>query len=467
MSGWKKRWKNELDRIIPDLRDDVKNAPIETGRKRAEESSPLREKLRKAMDWLRSRQGGVAVGAVCAACVIAVCVTTPWTRTFHNVTAEAKVVEAISVDCDAAAVFAVDEDGLVTSVTAENAEADVILASYGREDKIEGVSAETATSIFVDYAARLGFLDLSACNATLLSYTKADGKQEDVRAALETYFCEKGAYAAVATERVTAAELARRLGVSDVEQEQDLWENLRTMPSLYSARNGLGKEGDSLTAAYRDCVSVESLKKVTERALNSRLSDIEENLQALENIGRLSKAIKTHKDNPYRYFADYWALVALDKAYSAELLALMTEMRTALDAYENRYGQEIRSVSEFLSASNAVSRENAYGELLNALEEFTTELFETRFTEWIQMLKNVGFDVTLLEYWYEEPSDYGTYREKTLQYENMRFYYLWSTNQSVYEAQRKPLTRGEYTTFVQGILDEYGSLKAYWEKISK
>ncbi len=466
MSGWKKRWKKELDAAIPALDERVFGEPIRVADKTPETSRvTLLQRLRACREWLR-RRNGLAVWAVGLACVVTIIAVLPRFSDSPVATADVKISEAIAVYCGAETAFTVDKDGFVADVISKNGESDVIFSSLGRAEKLRGLPVETASGVFTDYAAKLGFLDISEQTAVLVTSTKTDGKLQSVDAALEEYFCERGIYAAVVTECVSVAAFADEMGVSDVTEEETLWKRLRNMPLLRSERRVL-TESEDLQTAYRESVPTSTLKDFAEYVLRSRLTDIEENLRVLERVKALAKTIKTHKDNPYRYFADYWSLLALDRQYSPELQAELNEMQAELAAYEERFGQTIDSLSTFVTTLYAVSRDNAYGELVDVLSEFTVELFEERFTEWTQMLKNVGVNVLPLEYWYEVPNDETEYREKTLRFENVRFYTLLAKNSKTYEAERSPLTSAEYTAFLKNICKTYGSLSAYWKFLQK
>ena len=150
--SWKKQWINQLDKSIPDLREDVLNAPIPTAlaTKKEEEKSKttvvnntektvkerwsLTDKLNgwlecftarlkaKSSVVLRMTASAIAVLAVCMVALEAL----PLGGGVEN-------VSAYALEINPQAVFTTDGEGIVTAVVAGNADADVILSSTKRK----------------------------------------------------------------------------------------------------------------------------------------------------------------------------------------------------------------------------------------------------------------------------------------------------------------------------------------------
>ena len=291
MKSWKKRWENELDTIVPALRDDVKNAPIVLSENVKNAAKP--NVLERISLWVNEHKKRFFAGlATATAAVVAACVVIPVLGTPQE-------GGAIVVEINPRAVFSVDKDGIVTAVVATNMDADVILSDEARVNEMTGESVEKATEIFVDYAAQLGYLNLNAQAAIRIS-----GCGEDMTGAigdaLETYFVGKNAYVAVLAEELENADFCNRAGIAVKEKISELTTSIQNAPTLYS-----------------------------EQASEAEREKLTAQLDALDDMRVLNdEQIEKHSENPARllpawFLKDYWTVKETYSQYTEEFGALM------------------------------------------------------------------------------------------------------------------------------------------------
>jgi hypothetical protein len=148
--------------------------------------------------WIyENKKRFTAALATCTAAVVTLSIILPIAlqRTPGTGVPVEKAPSVLCLEINPKAVFSVDKEGVVTGVVAMNQDADVILADETRINRMEGETAEQAMETFVDYAAKLGYLNLNTQTAIRVSEynnENASVRAEAVRQKLEAYFVAKG-----------------------------------------------------------------------------------------------------------------------------------------------------------------------------------------------------------------------------------------------------------------------------------
>lgn len=446
MRSWKKRWEEELDAKIPALDENVKNAPIVTAQ--AQERQEMQEKssfFTRVSELFYAYKKRILAGvATCAAAILALCIALPlWNTPVKE--------SVISVEINPCAVFSVDEEGNVTAIVAGNSDADLIL-SGGRAEQMKGKTVEQATKMFVDYAARLGYLNLSATDKTAAVRVSGCGNERTLKRVgenLEAYFQDKGAYAAVVKENVSSEELCRRVGVEVRETIEDLVTNLKQLPILFTQR-----EIDTEEEIQGN------LTEITAKLLQSNKAKILQNALDIAEIDALNTQIEEHKDNGGFLLKNYWHIK--DGEYTGDFAELLREMEEKLVSYKENYGVLLDSWTDMYGVLTDYS-EYADGSLGAYIDELLIDFdFPTLFIHYLtisDLLENVGVKVpsTDIEDWIY---NFGTYLDD----EFARL--AEEAKQSYYEA-RETLTQNVYDDYTHTLEEEYGSLSAYWNSLQK
>lgn len=362
MDSWKKRWIQELDGKIPKLSEEVRNAPIYA----SAEEQPTKKRF-SFRDWVlahKRRFYGVIATASAAVATLTIVLpialqSTPGTSSSgeSGVLPIVNTASVMLLEINPKAVFSVDKEGVVTDVVALNQDADVIISDTARTAEMEGKTAQQAMQTFVDYAAKLGYLNLNAQSAirvTEYENETASVQVTDIGASLETYFKTMGAQIVVVQDTLSGEEFCQRAGIENSDQGTDgVAQSLSALPALYSER------------------------------------------EAVE--------------------------------------------QSPTDA-------------------------SGWGELFNQT------LSIKDFFKWIWSIKDIisnGFDLELLPGLSSDPQTFEEYMSKMQVYLTGRFAGLQAMHKNIYEDAREEISDSDYQAYLDGLIEEHGSLSAYWESLQK
>ena len=456
MKSWKKRWQDELDAAVPALKDEIKNMPI-PARERVEtvvfeEAAPPKNAWFKQLFSTPRR-----IASCLSACAVALTVVGASLYFALRVDApEAASAEVISVEVNPQAMFSVDENGKVTAVVAVNNDADIVL-SENRYLEMEGKTVEEAVTIFVDYTAQLGYLNLENSDAVRITSCTENGRLEEVGNGLKDYFKEMGAYVAVAEETLDIEAFCQRVNMEVKDTVETLKKSIERIPALSFEREAEGKTEADLQAAYRENVPLEEVKAL----FTATVSDGVEKIEALEEIGALSDEILQHEDNPgFLLSRDYWSIK--NKEIPHTMSAVMAKMEQKLLDYETKYEVKIESLTG-LATEAAKCSATALQTLTDALINYSLELFEQNFTMVIGILETLGIDTYKLEEFYELPETVEEYLQKIEEYTKTRYEDLREENLTIYETARAELSEANYEAYLADLIEAYGSLSNYFE----
>lgn len=456
MKSWKKRWQDELDAAVPALRDDIKNMPIP--KQERVEHVVFAEAAPPKQAWYTQLFSTPRRMVSClSACALALTmVGTSLYFIFREDAPLTATAEVISVEVNPQAMFSVDENGAVTAVVALNNDADIVL-SENRYLEMEGKTVEEAVTLFVDYTAQLGFLDLENPDAVRITSCAENGRLEDVGENLKTYFKDMGSYIAVAEETLDMEAFCQRVNMEVIDTVENLKKSVERIPALSFEREAEGKTAADLQAAYRENIPMEAVKEM----FASTISEGVEKIETLEAIGALSDEILYHEDNPgFLLDRDYWSIQ--NKQIPPTMSEIMAQMQEKLLAYERNYGVKIESLADLTTELLKCST-TALQTLTDALLNYTIELFEQNFTMVVGILETLGIDTTKLQTFYELPNTIEEYRQKIADYTKTRYEDLKEKNLAIYETERAALSEADYEKYLNDLIAEYGSLSQYFE----
>ena len=458
MKSWKKRWKNELDEIVPDLRPDIRQLSA-----RSTETVQENGGGTLAKGWLKVSL--VSAVAVFLAAVIAVCAVlfAPKNGGQHFFT----------IEINPAAAFVTDGNGCVTGITSLNRDADLLLADGTLEKELKGKELSSAVALYTDRAARLGFLDLNATNgAVRLSGGEGGGKiLERAQAGMENYFCEKGARAVVLAETVSVSELASRGGFEGGAQaltEKQLVTYVKEQKTLSFERGAKDMTGEQLQSAYQANVLTDEFAQAVGRNIEEHLSLIEEHGNDLARLRSLADGISEHPENPAKLLKDYWNV----KKYYADKLSgqfqsLVEEMDAALASFEEKYGVVIGSELDLAVQEEKYLASLAIGELAELVRNLNAELMSIYGEVLSAFLNLTGTVGNIFSELLQLPQTAGEYVQKTTAAFSAEYNFRAQKFEQDYGAARDPLSIGDYRKYVNGVAEQYGSLSNFWQSLKK
>ncbi|MBQ2769198.1 MAG: hypothetical protein IJF44_04425 [Clostridia bacterium] len=451
--SWKRRWEEELQTSVPALREDVKNAPIES----VDTSCSTPEKIR----FKERKPRLIACLYACAACFLALCAALPFLFRSADTPIAAQAAEVIAVEVNPEAMFTVDEKGKVTAVVAANEDADVVL-SESRAKEMRGKTLTAAVELFVDYSARLGYLDLSVPDAVRVTSCSKNSRVSEVNEVLTEYFRNKGAYIVVVEEILSAEAFGKRLGLEDCVSETELVKKVEKLNSRFFEREKIDENAD-LGTLYREKVPEQAAENYFRAALNLSAAQLEEKSELLTQLYAKNEEIIGHENNLLGL--DFWTLSAMEEDWLVEdLVALMDEAQDLLNAYKKKYGVTIES---FLGLEEEMIKLTASPlvKIREWLADFTFQTLEENFAEILAFFEELGVDVSKGISLYELPKNYAEYLEKLGGYLDSYSQDLEREYLSLYAKYREKIEKSDYEDYVEGLKKNYGSLSAYWESL--
>lgn len=461
MKSWKNQLKKEFDMAAPKLKDEVRNAPIVVTRQETESTATKNDRSL----FRRRTLTGTAFAAFALVLVFAFIgvfkLLTP------AVTPE-PTSYVFALEINPAVAFVTDKDGVVKSVNALNDDADVVLSDEATLNGIKNKPLSEALVAYTDCAVKLGYLDITATsNAVRLSGSKDadENLTSNASESLKNYFKEKGIYAVVVESLLDVKDFSERLGVNETDDLAELTDSLGKLPEYYGERMSPDAGAEELQNLYKKyVVGMQTLELVRSELLEN-INAVIINAQKLYQLSQLNLKIIHNKENPYYPIPmDYWRLKKIpDLTYTEEFAKLMEETETLLDEYKNKFGKNIGSLDELKDAVDVYSSLSGvnFEEVFHSL---TLEDFQTSAKKYVGMLRNVGCDVTALEPLLNAPT---TAQEYIAQFQTLLGSLFQSRTErfkDVYEQPRDAIIEEDYESFVNGIIEEYGSLENFWNK---
>lgn len=461
MKSWKKQLGDELDALVPELREDVRNAPVA----RAQSASDLAEGKRRRALSPRTKKtlfASLATAAAAFLILFAVIASLP-------AALPALASSCVTVKINPEANFVTDKKGNVTHVTALNEDADLLFSDEEFFRSLTGKPLDEAVSLFVDRAAQAGYFDFNeAGGAVKLTASDAQTTKclSSLSASLEDFFRERGAYAVVAAESVPDAQFRLSLGIPE---DGSLLSQAEKVLSSFTQRIALTMTDEERSSYYRETVLLDEFRAYLQSLIREHFRDLRECAALIDKMTELNARIEEHPDNPnFLFLKDYWnvLLLADEDEFTADFLALTQEMTALLARYRAVGGSALSSKSELeLRAS--------YYEILpiDELEKLATDFTEADFDlfaeDVLDLLDSVGVDTALLRRLMQLPSDLETFFRQTMEALTECARLRFEIFREAYEQSREAISERDYREYLDRIEREFGSLNAYWDSLSQ
>ena len=476
--------------MAPEMSNEVRNAPIITGR----EEHKREEKL--AYSGFSSRKAGFWSLAGVAAVLVVVFASLALAGVFGG--AENNETYVFALEINPGVSFVTNAEGEVLGVNALNADSDVVLSDKSTLDAIKGKPLTDAVVAYTDAAARLGYIDLNGSAGAVRVSGSGDGEKALLASAAESlrgYFKAKGAYVVVAEELIGVDEMSAVLGVSGAETTNGLCEIMLGEAVSYGERIASGVSGDGLKAVHESYIVDSQLYGYIRTALLAGTDDFVSNARALAEIGILNLKITFSRDNPSAVLTDYWSVTErFDEAYfSDKFMAMTDEMEALLADYAENFGVDITSKDEFYDelydfavlagkefedlifslASSAIESITDPQAIFEAFEEFaaidfgkilenlTPQTILSSVSEYRGILARSGIDLSITEALSHVPVTVSEYISEMRSVVTAIYETRTEIFREGYDRVREALTDEEYSSFVDGIVREYGSIENF------
>jgi len=199
MIGWKRKWKSEIDSTISRFEG-------ESARAKERPTFILKRRFISAL-------------ACCFALIVAVYAC------FTLIKPAPTDSSVVLLEINPSIAFVVDDEGKVSSYSATNADADVVLASGL---KLKGKTLTKSVELFVHKSCELGFADFNSDVIRLSStadVTKCKNKLEDL-------FVKENINVYIDTQKLNAKDFAELVGVNG-ENTKQIINNVKKLPEKF------------------------------------------------------------------------------------------------------------------------------------------------------------------------------------------------------------------------------------------
>ncbi len=363
MKSFKKRWNEELDTLVPNMSDQVRQAEIATVSQTTQLNSIAQPSGLKAKTVQPKRRFFVSIASVLAVALIAVFVIPALVNlTFTNTSPTAVVVEI-----NPSIVFSVDEKGVVIKVVANNADADVLL--YGGADKqMIGKSVEDATNIFVDLAREMGYFNSDNNDVNVFVDEEHSKLVKSITKSVQNYFASNSVQGVVNTNSLKLDELCQKMHLQVTDSLEQLTQNLLDAQTKFYVRMS-ADEQFSFEEAYSQNITIQSIVDMVKSTLDKQWQFVQ---QQYEDICQI------------QHLATKWITSLFD---SKE----MQELQQALDNYEQKYGVKLTLENIGDEIVEQISNVSAMvTTLFSTLTVITVEYFEQHAQEFADFMRKMN-----------------------------------------------------------------------------
>lgn len=441
MNSWKKLLKSETENSVKNLTmsEEVKNASLKTREKTEFAEKPKRGFL---SGFTFTRRMAAFLTIIVALCV-AVIPSAIAISNYASVNAQSEVL----LEVNPSALFITDKKGKITDVKSMNSDADVILCDDETVNSICGSSLSEGTRIFIDRAARLGYIDFdNGKNTVKLTSDKPQSFIEESVETLRNYFCEKGIYSVVLSKNATVSELAGKLGVS-ASSKGALHKNASNLETLY------GERTNDIEKAHKENVLTALYEIVTER-----VSDILNGAELIIRMKLVNLEIKMHT-----FGKDYWDIKDKDVSNLAILSSYKERMEELIDEYAALTGgkclmktrRELETAEKDYLALIGFDMEDDEELIRTGLKEYfdslTFEKFYSDDDKLVSVLKNTDLDTFGYDNLTKTPKTIKEYVRELKKVLGGQAESREKDNKALYETERKPITSEEYRSYIESL----------------
>lgn len=309
----------ELNKVVPKMSEEVKNAPIVVCDTQ-EEIVVQENKSFSLKEFFTPKRLGV-FATVLVVAFVAVFGSLSFAGAFSKVSNGA----VVSIDINPSFELLLGKNMKVEKVVSTNADGDVILTEEGLRESLVGKSVEEALKIIAQKASDYGFIDYknlgdeSSYNKITVTATGnkeklPKGFTEDISTALNNYFCESGIYVYVEVATKKAEEYLQK--AEELNKKQILFHE--------AIKKDLTALGEYLSELIFDYCNVLLLNSLDQYDL-------------LMQVEELNEQIKSMQDGFFP--VGYWSYTGSDE----EVLKLCATVKEKLDLLYNAHGVEIDS----------------------------------------------------------------------------------------------------------------------------
>ena len=441
----KRLLEKELDALTPSMSEKVRKAPVLKTEEKREKSAhkidvrPVKRNIRPYI-----------YGAVAAVLVIAIALAVIIPGVFGGGEDVTPTYSAgyLRMDINPSVEIVYDSNNKVTVVKSANSDADVLLSDELRA-QLKGMPVDQAAATIADEAGKLGYIEPEEQDALKITVVAGTDKQSEevaskATAAIENTFMERGIFVAVLAVKENADWLAEQYGTVSGDLKQ--------------AVNGVAEKADNYfrQLAEKNQNGLEALRQYYEKEVFEYLKDLlEAECAKISRTRVILHEIKSINDDISEYtglgwFGGYWETVNDEKWQSDPAMVEKFErMESALKKlYDLREDDITFSSSMGLDTVVGLYDEFVNEDWISGLGNATLDELKGKLDDIVNALKSLNVEIT------SAIRDAIAFVPATVELSDIYYEY--------YSEDREEYSREDYDDFYLAIVNEYGSLEAYW-----
>lgn len=457
----KRLLEKELDALTPSMSEKVRKAPVLKTEEKREKSAhkidvrPVKRNIRPYI-----------YGAVAAVLVIAIALAVIIPGVFGGGEDVTPTYSAgyLRMDINPSVEIVYDSNNKVTVVKSANSDADVLLSDELRA-QLKGMPVDQAAATIADEAGKLGYIEPEEQDALKITVVAGTDKQSEevaskATAAIENTFMERGIFVAVLAVKENADWLAEQYGTVSGDLKQ--------------AVNGVAEKADNYfqQLAEKNQNGLEALRQYYEKEVFEYLKDLlEAECAKISRTRVILHEIKSINDDISEYtglgwFGGYWETVNDEKWQSDPAMVEKFErMESALKKlYDLREDDITFSSSMGLDTVVGLYDEFVNEDWISGLGNATLDELKGKLDDIVNALEslNVQITSTIRDAVAFVPSTVEDFLDGTENVINGMRAELSDIYYEYYSEDREEYSREDYDDFYLAIVNEYGSLEAYW-----
>lgn len=457
----KRLLEKELDALTPSMSEKVRKAPVLKTEEKREKSAhkidvrPVKRNIRPYI-----------YGAVAAVLVIAIALAVIIPGVFGGGEDVTPTYSAgyLRMDINPSVEIVYDSNNKVTAVKSANSDADVLLSDELRA-QLKGMPVDQAAATIADEAGKLGYIEPEEQDALKITVVAGTDKQSEevaskATAAIENTFMERGIFVAVLAVKENADWLAEQYGTASGDLKQ--------------AVNGVAEKADNYfqQLAEKNQNGLEALRQYYEKEVFEYLKDLlEAECAKISRTRVILHEIKSINDDISEYtglgwFGGYWETVNDEKWQSDPAMVEKFErMESALKKlYDLREDDITFSSSMGLDTVVGLYDEFVNEDWISGLGNATLDELKGKLDDIVNALKSLNVEITsaIRDAIAFVPATVEDFIDGTENVINGMRAELSDIYYEYYSEDREEYSREDYDDFYLAIVNEYGSLEAYW-----
>lgn len=457
----KRLLEKELDALTPSMSEKVRKAPVLKTEEKREKSAhkidvrPVKRNIRPYI-----------YGAVAAVLVIAIALAVIIPGVFGGGEDVTPTYSAgyLRMDINPSVEIVYDSNNKVTAVKSANSDADVLLSDELRA-QLKGMPVDQAAATIADEAGKLGYIEPEEQDALKITVVAGTDKQSEevaskATAAIENTFMERGIFVAVLSVKENADWLAEQYGTVSGDLKQ--------------AVNGVAEKADNYfqQLAKKNQNGLEALRQYYEKEVFEYLKDLlEAECAKISRTRVILHEIKSINDDISEYtglgwFGGYWETVNNEKWQSDPAMVEKFErMESALKKlYDLREDDITFSSSMGLDTVVGLYDEFVNEDWISGLGNATLDELKGKLDDIVNALESLNVQITsaIRDAVAFVPSTVEDFLDGTENVINGMRAELSDIYYEYYSEDREEYSREDYDDFYLAIVNEYGSLEAYW-----